>query len=116
MTGRGDADGQKVVTLARLREARAPAPVPARGQPVAFGVELPARGDIVFSVAALTQLVTIADQAGLEASADLKSAIGALTRRLQAHGIALPPALEAMVEDLDLGASAGVHLLSEPRG
>lgn len=40
MTGHGDADGQKVVTLARRRETRAPAPVPASGQPVAFGVEL----------------------------------------------------------------------------
>ncbi len=72
----------------------------ARGEPVVFGVELPARGDIVFSVAALTQLITIADQAGVEAADDLYAAIAALRRRLRANAVGLPPALDDMIERL----------------
>lgn len=117
MKGHGDADGPKVVTLAHRGEARgaAPAPVPARSQPVAFSVEFPARGDIVFSIAALTQLITIADQAGVDAAGDLGHAIAALRRRLQVHDVTLPPALEEMIGHLDPGTGrADFHVL--PRG
>lgn len=117
MKGHGDADGPMVVTLAHRREARgaAPAPVPARGQPIAFGVELPARGDIVFSIAALTQLITIADQAGVDAAGDLGGAITALRRRLRVHDVTLPPALEEMIGHLNPGTGR-VDLRVLPRG
>lgn len=100
--GQGSGDGRVVSLADRQSPGTAPAStaVPARGEPVAFGVELPARGDLVFSVAALTQLITLADHAGLNAAGELGRAITSLRRRLRAHGIGLPPALEEMVEQL----------------
>jgi hypothetical protein len=80
-------------------------------------VELPARRDLVFSVAALTQLITIADQAGLDAAGDLGRAIASLRRRLRAHDVGLPPELEEMIGGLDAGAGgAAVHVLPGGRG
>ncbi len=105
MSDRRDApDGGpgNVTLLERWR--RPPPPDRSReapGQPVAFGVELPARGDIVFSIAALTQLITIADQAGVDAADDLGRAIAALRRRLRANAVGLPPALEEMIGRLE---------------
>lgn len=111
MTHPGGADRSRVVDLAARRRKPPAKRVP--GEPVAFGVELPARGDLVFSVAALTQLITIADQAGLDAAGDLGNAIASLRRRLRAHDIGLPPALEDMIEGLGDRPAGGadLHLL-----
>lgn len=91
----------EVVDIARRR----PEPGPtvqrrAGGDPVAFGVELPSRPDIVFSIAALTRLITIADGAGVSATADLHRVIAELRRRLASLNVALPAELEQLVEQL----------------
>lgn len=107
----GDNDAEpagKVVSLSRR-----PEPDPGvrqqhgGGDPVAFGVELPARPDIVFSIAALTQLITIADGAGVSATADLHRVIADLRRRLSNRNVALPAELEELVEQLTPDPGAG---------
>lgn len=89
------------------RSAKSPAKRPS-GDPIAFGVELPPRPDLVMSVAALTQLITVSDMAGLEASPDLLRAIESLRRRLRAHDVGLPPALEETIRQLTGDAPAQV--------
>ena len=77
-------------------EAEPPVDVPGR---VAFGVELPAgRNDMVASIAALTQLMSIADEQGVDADSSLRMAIGTLRHTLEGASVILPPHLLELLD------------------
>jgi len=68
---------------------------------VSFGIELPAgRNDLVASIAALTQLLSIADEQGVDADPSLRQAIIGLRRALEGASVMLPPHLSAMLDIL----------------
>ena len=58
-------------------------------------------------------LVSRRARRGLDAAGDLGNAIASLRRRLRAHDIGLPPALEDMIDDLGDRPTGGadLHLL-----
>jgi hypothetical protein len=83
------------------------------GTSIAFGVELPERGDVVFAVTALTQLITIADQSGIDGAGPLRAAIDDLRRRLEGARVDLPPHLDALLEQLSDESAAEVISLAD---
>jgi hypothetical protein len=66
---------------------------------VAFGVELPAgRNDMVAAIAALTQLMSIADEQGVDADSSLRAAIMTLRHSLEGASVILPPHLLELLD------------------
>ena len=79
-------------------ELDAEPPVDVSGR-VAFGVELPAgRNDMVAAIAALTQLMSIADEQGVDADSSLRTAIGTLRHTLEGASVVLPPHLLELLD------------------
>ena len=79
-------------------ELDAEPPVDVSGR-VAFGVELPAgRNDMVASIAALTQLMSIADEQGVDTDSSLRTAIGTLRHTLEGASVVLPPHLLELLD------------------
>lgn len=73
-------------------------PVDVSGR-VAFGVELPAgRNDMVAAIAALTQLMSIADEQGVDTDSSLRAAIAALRHTLEGASVVLPPQLLELLD------------------
>lgn len=73
-------------------------PVDVSGR-VAFGVELPAgRNDMVAAIAALTQLMSIADEQGVDTDSSLRAAISTLRHSLEGASVVLPPQLLELLD------------------
>lgn len=74
-------------------------PEPSR---VAFGVELPAgRNDMVVAVAALTQLISIADEQGVDAAdQSVRDAIIQLRHTLEGASVILPEPLMELIDSM----------------
>jgi hypothetical protein len=74
------------------------APLDVSGR-MAFGVELPAgRNDMVASIAALTQLMSIADEQGVDTDSSLSGAIATLRHSLEGASVVLPPQLLELLD------------------
>lgn len=75
------------------------APEPSR---VAFGVELPSgRNDMVVAVAALTQLISIADEQGVDAADhSVREAIIQLRHTLEGASVILPEPLMELIDSM----------------
>lgn len=74
-------------------------PEPSR---VAFGVELPAgRNDMVVAVAALTQLISIADEQGVDAADhSVREAVIQLRHTLEGTSVILPEPLMELIDSM----------------
>ncbi len=97
-------------------ELDAEPPVDVSGR-VAFGVELPAgRNDMVASIAALTQLMSIADEQGVDADSSLRTAIGTLRHTLEGASVVLPPHLLELLDMIAPLESATIEHVETPGG